>query len=60
VSEEWLGNLLTALISLRVFTLDLTLDLHQAPVMFGSKEAYRRFVENVTNRTPHLEYFAVS
>jgi hypothetical protein len=28
--------------------------------MFGSEEAYCRFVENVTDRTPHLEYFAVS
>jgi hypothetical protein len=56
VSEEWLGNLLAALISLRIFTLDFILDPNRAP---GSKEAYLRFVENVTDRAPHLEYFAV-
>ena len=60
MSEEWLGNLLAALISLRVFTLDSAFDIHQAPTMFGSEEAYLRFVENVTDRTPHLEYFAAS
>jgi hypothetical protein len=60
VSEEWLGNLLAALISLRVFKLNFSLDLHLAPDMFGSKEAHHRFVQNVTHRTPHLEYFAVS
>ena len=59
MSEEWLGSLLAALISLRVFKLIFSLDLHQAPDKFGSKEAQHRFVENVTDRAPHLEYLAV-
>ena len=57
MSEEWLGSLLAALISLRVFTLE---DFHLPPDMFGSQETYRRFVENVTDRALHLEYFAIS
>jgi hypothetical protein len=56
MADEWLGNLLAALISLRVFTFMFTLDVHEAPpahLLFP-------FVRTVTDRAPHLEYFSVS
>jgi hypothetical protein len=55
VSDEWLGNLLAALISLRVYTL-LFSDLYEA------LPAHLLFplVRTVTDRAPHLEYFSVS
>jgi hypothetical protein len=61
VSDEWLGNLLAALISLRVFSFDFTPDPSRVqPVSRGSEQAHLLFARKVTDRAPHLEYFAVS
>jgi hypothetical protein len=56
VSDEWLGNLLAALISLRVFTLHSS---QASRVLWNSEQAYLPFVRKVTDRAPNLEYFAV-
>jgi hypothetical protein len=55
VCDEWLGNLLAALISLRVFTLHTS-----SLVLWDAELAYLPFVRKVTDRAPHLEYFAVN
>ena len=61
MSDEWLGNLLAALISLRVLTFSFVLSLHQVPpVLWGYEQAHLLFVRKVTDQAPHLEYFAVS
>jgi hypothetical protein len=61
VSDEWLENLLAALISLRAFTFNVYLALYQAPpVLWGSEQDHLLFVRKVADRAPHLEYFAVS
>ena len=56
MSDEWLGNLLAALISLRVYTFMFASDLYEAP------PAHQLFplVRTVTDRAPHLEYFSIS
>jgi hypothetical protein len=58
--DEWLGNLLAAMTSLRVFTFRLVSDLSWAPlVLLGPEHVHLLFVRTVTDRAPHLEYFAV-
>jgi hypothetical protein len=58
--DEWLGNLLAAMISLRVFTFRFVSDLSWAPlVLLGPEPAHLLFVRTVTDRAPHLKYFAV-
>ena len=55
MSVEWLGDLLAALTSLRVFS------VYPSPasrVLWASEQASLPFVRKITDRAPHLEYFA--
>ena len=59
-ADEWLGNLLAAIISLRVFTFRFVSALSWAPLdLLGSEQAHLLFVRTVTVGAPHLEYFAI-
>jgi hypothetical protein len=56
-ADGWLVNLLAAMISLRVFTFRYPPALPWAHLL-SSEEVHLLFVRTVTNRVPHLEYFA--
>jgi hypothetical protein len=59
VSDEWLGDLLAALISLRVFAFNFYF-VRSSPPPWWSAQGFLLEVRKLTNRAPHLEYFDIS
>jgi hypothetical protein len=52
--DEWIENLLAALVTLRAFGTDFQ---HRKPVDFT--EGHIPFITRVSNRAPKLEYFTI-